>query len=149
MFDGDEGETVRIELASRDFDTYFGLVTPSGEEIANDDFDGDAERSVIEMTLPEAGRYRVSSDVVRGRRDRPLPPRTDDEQPDSPGRAPLAGPRLRRYSPASATTSGRDTDLQYTAEDATRIRDALIGGGGDARAGRLHVRRRRRHASAT
>ena len=40
VFDGDEGETVRIELSSADFDTYLGLVTPSGEEIANDDFEG-------------------------------------------------------------------------------------------------------------
>ena len=61
VFDGEEGDTVRIELASTEFDTYLGLITPSGEEIANDDFDGDTERSVIEMTLPEAGRYRVQA----------------------------------------------------------------------------------------
>jgi len=61
VFDGDEGETIRLELSSSDFDTYLGLVTPSGEEIANDDFEGDAERSVIALTLPEAGRYRVQA----------------------------------------------------------------------------------------
>ena len=61
VFDGDEGETVRLELSSADFDTYLGLVTPSGEEIANDDFEGDTDRSVIELTLPEAGRYRVQA----------------------------------------------------------------------------------------
>jgi hypothetical protein len=61
VFDGAEGETVRLELTSADFDTYLGLVTPSGEEIANDDFEGDTDRSVIVLTLPESGRYRVQA----------------------------------------------------------------------------------------
>src|SRR4026207_2446678 len=61
VFDGAEGDTVRVELSSTDFDTYLGLVTPSGEEIANDDYAGAADRSVIELTLPETGRYRVQA----------------------------------------------------------------------------------------
>jgi hypothetical protein len=129
VFDGEEGQTFRIELTSSDFDTYLGLVTPSGEEIANDDFNGDSDRSVIELTLPEAGRYRV--------------------QATSYGAAETGRYRLALTTSASAVPverrsqgrvyglfagisdyPGSDSDLAYTAEDATRIRDALVRGGG-------------------
>lgn len=129
VFDGRENDTVRLELSSTDFDTYLALVTPSGEEIANDDYDGDTDRSIIEVTLPEDGRYRV--------------------QATSYGAAEIGayrllmtatttGPRVERRSQGrvygifagiSDYPEGV-ADLAYTAEDATRIRDALIRGGG-------------------
>jgi hypothetical protein len=129
VFDGDEGETVRLELASADFDTYLGLVTPSGDEIANDDFEGDTDRSVIELTLPESGRYRVQATSYAAA---------------ETGRYRLALATAAAEMPAERRSAGRvyglfagisdyqppNTDLQYTAEDATRIRDALIRGGG-------------------
>jgi hypothetical protein len=106
-----------------------GLITPSGEEIANDDFEGDTERSVIELTLTEAGRYRV--------------------QATSYAAAETGSYRLALTTSATAIPVERHSrghvyglfagisdypdpinDLQYTAEDAMRIRDALIGGGG-------------------
>jgi hypothetical protein len=129
VFDGDEGETVRLELASADFDTYLGLVTPSGDEIANDDFEGDTDRSVIELTLPESGRYRVQATSYAAA---------------ETGRYRLALATAAAEMPTERHSAGRvyglfagisdyqppNTDLQYTAEDATRIRDALIRGGG-------------------
>ena len=142
VFDGDEGETVRIELSSADFDTYLGLVTPSGEEIANDDFEGDTDRSVIELTLPEAGRYRVQATSYAAGRDRPLPARADDEHGRRARRAALARPRLRPVRRHQRLPAAEHR-LEYTAEDATRIRDALIGGGGMQRRRRLHARRQR------
>ena len=129
VFDGDEGETVRIELSSADFDTYLGLVTPTGDEIANDDFDGDTERSVIELTLPEAGRYRVQATsyaaAETGRYRLTLATSTIDVPVErrSQGRVYGLFSGISDYEPPN-------NDLQYTAEDATRIRDALIGGGG-------------------
>jgi hypothetical protein len=129
VFDGEEGESVRLELSSAEFDTYLGLITPSGEEIANDDFAGDTQRSVIELTLPEVGRYRVQATSYAAA---------------ETGRYRLALTTSTSEIPAERRSSGRvfglfagisdyqppNTDLEYTAEDATRIRDALIDGGG-------------------
>jgi hypothetical protein len=129
VFDGGEGETVRIELSSTDFDTYLGLITPSGEEIANDDFEGDTERSTIELTLPEAGRYRVQATsygaAETGRYRLALTTSTTDVPVErrSAGRIYGLFAGISDYQPPN-------TDLQYTAEDAMRIRDALINGGG-------------------
>ena len=129
VFDGDEGDTMRLELTSADFDTYLGLVTPSGDEIANDDGEGATDRSVIELTLPETGRYRVQATSYAAA---------------ETGIYRLALTRSTAAVPVERHSRGRvyglfagisdyeppNTDLQYTAEDAIRIRDALIGGGG-------------------
>jgi hypothetical protein len=129
VFDGDEGETIRLELSSSDFDTYLGLVTPSGEEIANDDFEGDAERSVIALTLPEAGRYRVQATsygaAETGRYRLALTTSTAEIPVERRSQG-----RVYGLFAGISDYQGSDSDLQYTAEDATRIRDALIGGGG-------------------
>ncbi len=128
-FDGDEGETVRLELTSGEFDTYLGLVTPSGQEIANDDFEGDAQRSVIELTLPEPGRYRVQATsyaaAETGRYRLALTTGTAEVPVErrSQGRVYGLFVGISDYEPPN-------TDLAYTAEDAEWIRDALIGGGG-------------------
>lgn len=128
VFDGNEGQNVRIELSSDAFDTYVGLVTPSEEAIENDDFEGASDRSVIEMTLPETGRYRVVATsyaaaetgqyrLALSTRATPMPV----EQ--------RAGGRVYGIFAGISDYPG-DGDLQYTAEDATRIRDALLQGGG-------------------
>jgi hypothetical protein len=105
------------------------MITPSGEEIANDDFEGDTQRSVIELTLPESGRYRIQATSYAAA---------------ETGRYRLALTTSAADVPVERRSQGRvyglfagisdyeapNTDLEYTAEDATRIRDALIGGGG-------------------
>ena len=131
----------RIELSSSEFDTYLGFVTPSGEEIANDDFEGDTDRSVIELTLPEAGRYRVQATSYGAAETGRYRLALTTSAADSARRAPLAGPRLRPVRRHQRLPRRRARILQYTAEDATRIRDALIGGGGMRAAGCHHVRR--------
>lgn len=129
VFDGEEGETFRIELTSSAFDTYLGLVTPSGEEIANDDFNADTDRSVIELTLNEAGRYRVQATsygaAETGRYRLAL---TRSANPVTVERRSQG--RVYGLFAGISDYQGENSDLQYTAEDATRIRDALIGGGG-------------------
>ncbi len=58
-FEGLPGERVDIDLTSNDFDTYLILVTPSYEQIENDDWNGNTGRSFIQADLTEAGMYRV------------------------------------------------------------------------------------------
>ena len=129
VFDGDEGETVRLDLSSADFDTYLGLVTPSGEEIANDDYGSATDRSVIELTLPEGGRYRVQATsyaaAETGRYRLALTTSAAEVRVERRSQGRIYGlfAGISDYEPPN-------TDLEYTAEDAKRIRDALIGGGG-------------------
>ena len=129
VFDGDEGETVRLDLSSADFDTYLGLVTPSGEEIANDDYESATDRSVIELTLPEGGRYRVQATsyaaAETGRYRLALTTSAAEVRVERRSQGRIYGlfAGISDYEPPN-------TDLEYTAEDAKRIRDALIGGGG-------------------
>ena len=42
-----------------EFDAYLIVTTPDGEQIDNDDYEGDSNRSLIETTLPADGMYRV------------------------------------------------------------------------------------------
>jgi hypothetical protein len=129
VFDGVEGETVRLELTSGDFDTYLGLVTPAGEEIANDDFEGDTDRSVIEFTLPESGRYRVQATSYAAAETGRYRLALTTGTPSEPAEHRSQG-RVYGLFAGISDYQSPNTDLEYTAEDATRIRDALIGGGG-------------------
>lgn len=129
VFDGAEGDTVRIELSSADFDTYLGVLTPSGDEIANDDFEGGTDRSVIDLTLPETGRYRVQatsySAAETGRYRLALATRATEVPVER-----RSGGRIYGLFAGISDYQPPNTPLLYTAEDATRIRDALIDGGG-------------------
>ena len=57
-FDGSAGQPLAIGVASDAFDTYLILRAPSGEEVRNDDFEGDTD-SLISTTLSETGRYQL------------------------------------------------------------------------------------------
>ncbi len=48
-----------VDLNSADFDTYLIVVSPDGEEFENDDFEGDLDRSLLSIILPQSGRYEV------------------------------------------------------------------------------------------
>lgn len=128
-FQGSAGDTLRLSLSSQDFDTYLRLITPSGESIDNDDFEGNVSLSAIELTLQESGRYRV---VVTS------------YSTGSTGRYELsANPQSSRVIVENVTAGqiygvfagisdypGSDSDLSYTDQDAMRARDALINGAG-------------------
>lgn len=62
---GVAGEQVRVAARSADFDTYLTVFDPSGSflDANDDDWDGYGSDSVLNLTLPETGRYLV---VVSG-----------------------------------------------------------------------------------
>ncbi len=128
-FQGSAGDTLRLSLTSQEFDTYLRLITPGGESIDNDDFEGNVSLSAIELTLQESGRYRV---VV-----------TSYSAGGLGGYELSANPQSSRVIVENATGGqiygifagisdypGSDSDLSYTDQDATRARDALINGAG-------------------
>ncbi len=58
--EGSRGEHVVIDLRSTEFDTYLILLSPSEEMQHNDDFEGDQNRSLINLTLEENGTYTIA-----------------------------------------------------------------------------------------
>ena len=59
-FAGGTGQRAVIDLRSGDFDPYVFVRAPSGEQFDNDDFEGDASRSLLSLDLTESGEYRVT-----------------------------------------------------------------------------------------
>jgi hypothetical protein len=132
-FDGTAGESIRVEMSSDDFDTFLALTTPGGDVIDNDDFEGSTARSVVELELPETGRYRVAATsygagetgAYRLLVDARSGPATVLERTGERGQG-------RTYGIFAGISDypGTDNDLEFTADDAIRVRDALIRGGG-------------------
>ncbi|MEC7242538.1 MAG: pre-peptidase C-terminal domain-containing protein [Myxococcota bacterium] len=56
---GTKGEEWTLDLRSTDFDPYLGLQMPSGETLANDDFEGARDRSLLRFQLQESGDYQI------------------------------------------------------------------------------------------
>ena len=136
VFDGRAGQSVNVEMTSSDFDTYVALVTPGGDIIENDDFEGSTSRSVVELNLTETGRYRVTAtsyahaEIGTYR----LTVNTEAASSTSGGGTFAGGSRSggRTYGIFAGISDypGTGNDLDFTADDALRVRDALIRGGG-------------------
>ena len=56
---GGGNQTVTVDLRSDDFDTFLMVESPSGAHQANDDYQGDKERSRLTLILDEVGEYQV------------------------------------------------------------------------------------------
>jgi hypothetical protein len=57
--EGRAGQPLVLDLRSGEFDPYLILKAPSGEQLDNDDHEGDRTRALISTTLAETGPYRV------------------------------------------------------------------------------------------
>jgi hypothetical protein len=134
VFDGSSGQSVQIDMRSTEFDTYLSLVTPQGDAIDNDDFNGSTSRSAIDLNLTETGRYRVivtSYEAAEEGRYQ-LTVRSDAVSPSSETAVGDGTGAGRTYGIFAGISDypGTDSDLDFTAEDAIRVRDAVIRGGG-------------------
>ncbi|GAB4160410.1 MAG: hypothetical protein Fur0046_39530 [Cyanobacteria bacterium J069] len=59
-FEGKAGQTVTIKLFSTEFNTYLAVISPEGEVLGeNDNVDGNAQDSALELTLEADGTYVV------------------------------------------------------------------------------------------
>ena len=59
-FEGVEGQRIRVDASSDDFDTIVQLTSPTGEEIARDDDGGPGTNSRLVEVLPHDGMYRIT-----------------------------------------------------------------------------------------
>src|SRR5690606_17944945 len=57
--EGRRGQALTLDLHATDFDPYLILVLPDGEQVENDDYEGDRTRSRVTTSLPADGAYRV------------------------------------------------------------------------------------------
>jgi len=136
FFDGNAGQSVSIEMTSNAFDTYLALQIPNGDIIDNDDFEGSTSRSLVELNLTETGRYRVvatsyAADEAGQYR---LTLDTQAASSTSSGGTFAGGSRSggRTFGIFTGISDypGTGNDLDFTADDAIRVRDAMIRGGG-------------------
>jgi hypothetical protein len=139
VFDGSIGDNVAVEMSSTEFDTYIILLTPTGETIENDDDEGSTSRSRIDLTLRETGRYRLVATSYKvgatGSYEVALQPGTIQVGTETPSiaRGEAGPPHQGQVFGVFAGISnygGRMNDLAYTAEDAVRVRNAMIRGAG-------------------
>jgi hypothetical protein len=139
VFDGQPGQNVSIELTSSQFDTYLILLTPGGEDIQNDDYEGSTSRSRIDLTLQESGRYRVVATSYAASETGSYEIAVRSTSGAVVAQA--GGNPLARTAPSGAGQvygvfagisdyPGTENDLAYTADDAVRVRNAMIQGVG-------------------
>ena len=149
-FRGRAGQRVTVEARSSAIDPYLILVAPSGEQEDNDDAspqdtnarletelaeDGDYTVLVTSYRPGEAGDYQV---VITDGRAGPAPrPRPREELVEGPapderidrGRAPRGNGRVYAVLVGVSDYGGRASNLSYTDEDATKLRDTLTRAG--------------------
>jgi len=132
VFDASSGQSVKVEMTSSDFDTYLVLVTPGGDQIENDDFDSQSNRSQIEVDLRETGRYRIITTSYKanetGAYQLALRPGTAVATTTTAGTAGTGG-RIYGVFAGISDYPGEADDLAYTAQDARDVHDALTRAG--------------------
>jgi hypothetical protein len=128
VFEGRGGEPVLVEMTSDELDPYLILITPGGTQLDNDDWEGSITVSRIELIMPEDGTYRVRATSY-------APGETGSyrlrvTQQGAMEGEPLAYDRIVGLFVGISDYGGTASDLRYTADDATRIHDALVQGAG-------------------
>ena len=58
--DGQAGEHWVVDLRSSSFDPFLIVRSPSGEQLQNDDFEGDRARALLDLELAETGTYTLA-----------------------------------------------------------------------------------------
>jgi len=139
-FQGTQGQNIRVDMTSNAFDTYLIVRAPSGAEYSNDDFEASTARSLVELTLPESGRYQViATSYSAGMTGNyqltasimTSPPLAVLSTVVNTGQGQVYGifAGISDYSQLRETEWGWG-DLSYTADDAIIARDALINNAG-------------------
>jgi hypothetical protein len=97
-FTGRRGDTVRVLMRSRDFDTYLyigRMVAGQWQSLASDDDGGGETDSMIELVLPEDGEYVIRANAL-----------SDGDGGEYTLQLQLGGAGVRRTTAAAATPHG-------------------------------------------
>jgi DUF971 family protein len=60
-FQGGADDILTLDLRAKAIDTYLTVITPSGERLSNDDYEGDLKYSHLVLVLSEPGDYLVEA----------------------------------------------------------------------------------------
>ena len=137
IFSGNVGDVVTIDMTSTDFDTFLRLLTPSGETIENDDYEGSTDQSLLQLTLRESGRFRIMASSYSSSEtgDYRLSIRSGGSSNGSNSASnntamSTEGGQIYGVFIGIADYPGEGNDLDLTDQDARRARDALLEGAG-------------------
>jgi hypothetical protein len=127
VFEGVAGQSVSVAMRSQGFDSYVGIITPAGEQIDNDDWEGDQTTSRVDHILAETGRYRVMATSYQAGESGSY------EIEVTPGASGAATVATSALGPAQvygvfvgvSDYGGRANDLAFTADDAVSVSNAL------------------------
>lgn len=129
VFEGTAGQTVSVAMRSQSFDTYVGLITPSGEQVDNDDWEGDTRLSRVDHVLAETGRYRVMATSYQAGEEGDYEVEVTQAGADATAVANadvgLGPAQVYGVFVGISDYGGRASDLSFTAEDAERVSQAL------------------------
>lgn len=125
-FRGEAGQRIRIDMASRAFDSYVILVAPSGAQEDNDDGPGGVGNSMLETVLAESGEYAVIATSYQpgesGAYTLRVSASTEAANAPTPSRP---GGRVFAVMVGISDYQGTANNLQYTDEDAVKMGEAL------------------------
>jgi hypothetical protein len=128
-FDGAPGQTIAIDLRSSSFDPYLRVVTPDGQSIDNDDFEGSLQHSRIELPVSASGRYRIYasaySSSASGAYDLALQQLTGSALGGPVAIAPGGEGTLYGIFVGISDYGDRASDLSYTDRDAVEVESAM------------------------
>jgi hypothetical protein len=124
-FNGRRGQTVTIEMASAEIDTYLILLTPSGETQQNDDGIPGTTNSRLTWTLPASGEYTiVATSYAPGERGA-YTLRVNRGAAVAGGPTAAGAGRVFVLSVGISDYAGYASNLAYTADDARNLYSAM------------------------
>ncbi len=135
VLDGQPGRQLSVSLNSSEFDTYLTVIAPDGSEVSNDDWQGSLSESRVEISMNDTGRYRIVASAY-GATDRGAYSVSVTDlgaaQATVASTANRGGGQVYGVFVGISDYPGEGNDLAYTADDAHRVANAMVAGGGMA-----------------
>jgi len=129
-FSAEAGQAVRVELRSADFDTWLAVMTPSDDVFQNDDFEGAVTLSSVALIIPETGTYTIIATSYDAGETGEYSLSLESVEPASVNAGAEKSGRIYGLFAGISDYPGKNQDLNFTADDAVRLRDAMVAGAG-------------------
>jgi hypothetical protein len=126
VFEGRRGQTVTIDMTSTAVDSYLVVFAPNREQKDNDDASDGQRDSRLTWTLPADGRYTVYATSYAAAEAGTYSLRFNvGGAGQTPNRPNAGAGRVYGVFVGISDYPGANNDLDYTAEDAIKLRDTL------------------------
>lgn len=131
-FDAAAGQPITVDMISTDVDAFLAVILPDDKTIQNDDFAGQGSNSRVQFNAPMAGRYQVWTTTYAGGVTGTYTVKLSTGA--IPTSAPVAMGSGRLHGIFMGISDYPDRrkmgDLDFTAEDAKKMYEAMPGLGG-------------------